>query len=103
MAGGLVVACFRLHGLYSGGAAEHVNPVWPILFIVGDGFMLVSVLALAVTQATQVPPTLLLGSCVLAAELLCVDCSETAHSQHFVATAVAAMGVNYAHTLLNIC
>ncbi len=57
MAGGLMVACFRLHGLYSGaaGAAEHVNPVWPILFIVGDGFMLVSVLALAVTQGTQVP------------------------------------------------
>ncbi len=56
MAGGLIVACFRLHGLYSGTAetSEHVNPVWPILFIVGDGFMLVSVLALAVTQGSQV-------------------------------------------------
>ena len=56
MAGGLIIACFRLHGLYSGNAdaGEHVNPVWPILFIVGDGFMLVSVLALAVTQGSQV-------------------------------------------------
>ena len=58
MAGGLIVACFRLHGLYSGTVKtpEHINPVWPILFIVGDGFMLVSVLALAVTQGSQVTP-----------------------------------------------
>ena len=52
----LAMACVRLHGLYVGqpGATETLSPVWPIVFIVADGFVFMSVAALAVTQASQV-------------------------------------------------
>ena len=52
----LVAACVRLHGLYSGepAAVEAASPVWPILFIVADGFLFLSVAALAITQFSQV-------------------------------------------------
>jgi palmitoyltransferase ZDHHC13/17 len=56
MTAGLVVACLRLHGLYQveGARPGAAGPGFLIGFIVADGFMLMSVLALAVTQATQV-------------------------------------------------
>ena len=51
----LLLACVRLHGLYAEPAAvQSVSPVWPIAFIVTDGFMFISVAALAITQASQV-------------------------------------------------
>lgn len=56
MSAGLLVACFRLHAFYSSSRNEQslVGPGMIITFIVLDAFMLISVLALAVTQASQV-------------------------------------------------
>lgn len=54
MTTGLVVACFRLHAFYNSSEQSLVGPGMIITFIVLDAFMFVSVLALAVTQASQV-------------------------------------------------
>ena len=56
MTAGLVVACVRLHGLYQLDRSKPgiAGPGFLISFIVPDAFMLISVLALAITQATQV-------------------------------------------------
>ncbi len=54
MAIALVAACMRVHMLYTaGGEAPFAGPGWIIAFACLDGFMLVSVLALAITQASQ--------------------------------------------------
>ena len=54
MAIALVAACIRVHMLYTaGGEAPFAGPGWIIAFACLDGFMLVSVLALAITQASQ--------------------------------------------------
>jgi len=51
----LACACVRLHALYSRPSSSGFGGAgWLIAFIVGDGFMLISVIALAVTQASQV-------------------------------------------------
>lgn len=57
MAVSLVVACVRLHLLYTeGNEGSFAGPGWMIAFACMDGFMLVSVLALAITQASQARP-----------------------------------------------
>jgi palmitoyltransferase ZDHHC13/17 len=59
MTAGLAVACLRLHGLYQLPDSKRGSASLGFIigFIVADGFMLMSVLALAVTQATQVGQT----------------------------------------------
>ena len=55
MATGMLVACLRLHNLYTKQDPQGFGgPGWLIAFIVCDGFMLISVIALAVMQASQV-------------------------------------------------
>lgn len=55
MAIALACACVRLHTLYGRQQGNGFSGVGMLItFIVGDGFMLISVIALAVTQASQV-------------------------------------------------
>lgn len=55
MAASLVATCVRLHSLYADDDGfPSAGPGWMIAFVCLDAFMLLSVLALAIAQASQV-------------------------------------------------